>query len=218
MLFVVLPLSSFGQDVNNNNNYSFTFGIYGGVGENINGYRFNPNIYGNNFYANKLAWNIGVDYSYMATKKLRPHIAVEYLQTYYNTDWVDANLTDMNKTIVFLFNFGMSLHCDYLLINTTSFQAFVSPGLVLDFVIGSDQKDIRNDGTHGWSNYNNIYDEHHANYMGGALSAILKYNVTKQVGIKLEPEYTLFFRKFEVSNDKAYQRFRVNCGVEFNFY
>lgn len=196
----------------------FNLGFYGGVEKGFNNYSLSPNNYGNNFYSNRLSWNIGIDYSLTLTKKWRARTEFRYLQTGYSADWQDANITVMDETNVKLYDLGLGLHGDYLLLNSPSFVVFVSPGVIWKFTSREDQKNIRQDGSVTYAHYNGIYNEHKGSYLGGSASMILKYNVSKNIGIKLVPEYSVYVWKFIKSNDKIYSAFRTNLGVEFNFY
>jgi hypothetical protein len=218
-LFVLLPLSAWSQDEKNDEKKPvFTIGVFGGVDKNINGYRLSPNIYGNNFYADKPSWNAVIDYGLMVTKKLRPRIEFRYLQSSYFAGWENANISTMKETIVRLFTLGLGLHADYLLHDRNNFQIFASPGIIWEYTAGSDEKNIRDDNTCNWYDYNGISGEKPGNLFGGAVSAIFKYNITKSLGLKAVPEYDLYFGNFAKSNDKPYQSLRINFGVEFNFY
>jgi hypothetical protein len=215
-VFALLPLSAYNQEVKN---YVYTVGVFGGIDNNINGYRLIPNYYGNNFSASGItSWNFGFDYGYMLTNKLRPRIEAKYLQMRYYADWKDANLAALKESTVFLFSGNVNLRLDYLLLNSPKFQMFVSPALKWEFVIDREVKNYRLDGTHGWDNYNDIIDENPSSIMGASVAALFKYNITKKVSLTLSPEYTYFFREFVRVNDKAYQRTSIRAGIEINFY
>lgn len=214
-LFAILPLTAYSQDTSK---YVFTIGIYGGIDRNINGYKLDQNNYGNDFYAVAPTWNIGLDYGLMVTDKFRPRISFKYVQQRYKVGWENANIVTMQESVVYLYNFNVSLSADYLLLNSPKFQMFASPGVVWEFTSGKNEKNIKKDGTHNWANYNEIVTENPGNILGGAASAIFKYNLTKYIGITVTPEYTLFFRNYVKSNNKGYQRMSLGFGVEFNFY
>ncbi len=215
----LLPLMVQSQEVKN---YAFIIGAYGGIDMNNNGYRMLTNYYGNEFSASGItSWNIGLDYGVMVKNKLRPRIEAKYLQMKYFADWDNANLDNLDKSTVFLFSGNVNLRLDYLLLNSPKFQIFVSPAVKWEFVIDREVKNFIKPefgGGHNWRSYNDIINENPRSIMGGAVSGIIKYNVTKYVGLTLSPEYTLFFRKFVKVNDKAYSRTGLNVGVEINFY
>jgi hypothetical protein len=198
--------------------YAFTFGFNSGIDNDINAYRLNPNYSGNNFYNNKPHFNIGLDYGMMVSKKFRPRIELKYVKMSYNAGWDNANIPSLKETVVNLYNLDINLRMDYMLLDVSKFQLFVSPALKWEFNIYREEKNTKYDGSYNWANYNGIITENLRNILGGAVSTIFKYNITKNIGITVTPEYTLFFQNFLRSNDKSYQRASVNFGVEFNFY
>lgn len=213
---VLLPLMAQGQDVKN---YLYTIGAYVGIDNNINGYRMVPNDYNNTFSASGItSWNFGFDYGYMVTPKLRPRIQAKYMQMRYHADWEDANLDNLKQSTVYLFTGGVNFRADYLLVNSPKFQMFISPALKWEFVIDREVKNVRKDGTWNWRSYNEIINENPKSIMGAGVAALFKYNITKNLGITVSPEYSYYFRNFVRVNDKAYQRLSLSAGVEFNFY
>ncbi len=222
LLSVLLPLTTNAQEAvvantKNNLNYASTFGISYGIDDDINAFRLSPNGYGNTFYKATAHYNIGINYGWMISKKVRPRIEINYVNESYGATWENANINSITKTTVNLYNVNLSFHLDYMLVNSNNFQLFVSPALKWEFNVARDEKNILDDGTHDWANYNGIIAENLRNNVGASVSTILKYNITKGLGITLTPDYTLFVRKFVPSNDKLYQRLSINLGVEFNF-
>jgi hypothetical protein len=154
----------------------------------------------------------------MVSKKFRPRIELKYVKMSYNAGWDNANIPSLKETVVNLYNLDINLRMDYMLLDVSKFQLFVSPALKWEFNIYREEKNTKYDGSYNWANYNGIITENLRNILGGAVSTIFKYNITKNIGITVTPEYTLFFQNFLRSNDKSYQRASVNFGVEFNFY
>lgn len=198
--------------------YAFTIGFFSGIDFDINAYRFNSNYFGNNFYNKKPEFNIGMDYGWMISKNLRPRIELKYIKMSYSAGWDNANITSLKESVVYLYRLGASLRMDYLFLDKSKLQLFISPALKWEFNMNSDEKNISYDGSFNWANYNGIIKENPKNILGVAVSTIFKYNITKNIGITATPEYTLFFRNFVESNDRIYQRVNVNFGFEFNFY
>jgi hypothetical protein len=196
---------------------TITIGINSGIDNNINAYRLTPNTFGNNFYSNRPQYNIGIDYGMMITEKFRPRVELKYVQLSYGAGWDDANISTLKESTVTLNNFDFNIHMDWLLISSSKFQIFVSPGLKWELNLNRTVKNIRISGSHNWANYNGIVSENSKNLLGGSLSTILKYNITDKIGITMTPEYTLFFRNFVRSNNELYQRVGVNFGLEFGF-
>jgi hypothetical protein len=205
-------------DAKKNIDYASAFGISFGTDDNINGFKLNPNSEGNNFYKGNTHYNIGLSYGWMVTNKLRPRVELKYSKLSYGVGWANSNLPAITKSDVNLYDFGINLRADYMLLDANKFQMYVSPALKWEFNLRKEVHNTMNDGTDNWGNYNDVLNENPNNLIGGAVSAIFKYNIVKKVGITLTPEYTYFFRKFVTSNDKSYQRLSVNLGVEFNFY
>lgn len=222
ILLVLIPITVSAQDADTtkakkSNDYSFTFGINYGIDNNINGYPLNPNSEGNNFYKGNSHYSLGLDYGWMASKKLRPRIEVRYVKMSYGVGWDNANITTINESVINLYNFAVALHADYLLLDATKFQLFLSPGLKWEINVDSEEKNLFKNGDISWANYNDLLSGNTRNFFGGSVSAILKYNIIKNIGITLTPEYTLFFNNFVPANNKSYQRASVKAGVEFNF-
>jgi hypothetical protein len=201
----------------NNIDYAYTIGINKGFDNNINAYRSTPNLFGNNFYNGKTHINLGFDYGTKISKRFRPRIELKYVKMSYRVGWDNANIPTIKESTVNLYNFDINLRMDYLLLDIKKFEFYVSPALKWELTVDRDEHNI-NEGGDNWAKYNRIIDENSRNLLGGAVSGILKYNITKKIGFTVTPEYTLFFRNFVRSNDKNYQRTSVNFGVEFNIY
>jgi hypothetical protein len=198
--------------------YASTIGINGGINNDINAYRLNDNSFGNNFYSGKSHFNFGLDYGMMISKKVRPRLELKYVQMSYNVGWNNANIPTIKESVVNLHNFDINFRLDYMLLDSKKFQMFISPALKWEFNLNREEKNTRYDETYNWAKYNGIITENSKNLLGGGLAAILKYNVTKNIGLTVTPEYTLFFRNFVRTNDKCYQRTSINFGLEFNIF
>jgi hypothetical protein len=211
--FLLFPIMANAQETDEG---TVTIGINGGIDNNINACRLYQNSNGNTFYSDKTQYNIAVDLGYMATPRLRPRIELKYVKMFYGVNWDKTEESTFLKTEVDLNNFDINIHLDYLLFSKANFQAFVSPTLKWEFVVS---KDLENTTTKTTSSYNyyGVGSEYPKNIAGGAVSLLLKYNITKNIGVTLTPEYTLFFRNYVKSNDKPYQRLSANFGVEFKF-
>lgn len=214
-LFILAAIAYFASAQDNNNRFSI--GISGGINSNMNAYRFEANTYGNEFINGDKLFNIGLDFGIMATQKLRPRIEFKYVKMNYSADWVNTGFTTNKESVVTLFNINTTLHLDYLMLNKGKLQFFISPGVKWEFNYDREVKNIKTDGTYNYNNYNNIINECPENILGGTVTAIVKYNIYKGIGITLAPEYTMFFTKFDTGNDKPYQRVSANIGVEFKF-
>jgi len=215
-LLAFIPVLASAQD---DEERMYSIGIKNGIDNNINAYRFDANTEGNVFHSsNKPYYNFGFDFGIFVSKKIRTRFGIGYAEMGYNADWDNTSLTSSyKKTEIRLFNFDMDANMDYLLFAPGKFQLFVSPGLRWEVAIDKEVKNIKVDGTHNYKQYNDIIKESPNSILGGTVSTILKYNLTKGIGITLTPTYTMFFRGFVRSNDKLYQRFTGNVGVEFAF-
>jgi hypothetical protein len=183
-------------------------GINFGIDYNMNAYGSTPNTTENyEYYGIKPQYNFGIDGSFKLTRRIRPRVEFRYVNVKYGIDMTNANSpSTAGHTVVNVSYFGFNWHVDYLFIDTKKFQAFVSPGLKLEF------KSQTNLSTGHW---NTIELRHPKSIAGGALTMIFKYNITPRFGLTLSPEYTYFCRRFAAGNDKQYQRVSTNLGIEF---
>jgi hypothetical protein len=185
-------------------------GISSGVIFNMDTYPDNigTNDIGVASFQNKdIKYNIGVDVSFMATKRFRPRFEMKILSMRYDVNWDKAEygLSDSKIKLNYL---DFDLRCDYLLLGLDKkFQVFVSPGIKYEV---NTSENI----TNNWSILTTHYP---SNTLGGTGSLIFKYNISKVVGFTLTPEYSYFFRPFSASNARNYSRMSYNAGFEFRF-
>ena len=222
LLLALIPMSANAQVTTATNakktiDYASAFGLSYGIDNNINGYKLASNPTGNTFSKGTTRYNIATSFGWMISSRWRPRIELKYTKLNYNVDLVNSIPTIVNS-VVNMFNFDINLHADYLFLNTNKFQIFLSPAVKWEFNISREEHNFFSDGTKNWGNYNGVINENPRNLLGGSVAAIFKYNIIRNIGLTLTPEYTMFFRKFVLANDKSYQRFSVNFGVEFNFY
>jgi hypothetical protein len=104
--------------------------------------------------------------------------------------------------------FDFNFHIDYSLFSTKKFQLFVSPAFKYEFQTGYSLSSRK---------WNFLVLKQPSSIIGGSLSTIFKYKVSKHFGLTLTPEYTVFAHPFATGNDKSYQRFNANFGMEFCF-
>lgn len=195
----------------------FSFGASYGLDKNINAYRLEANNYGNTFYNDDIYNNISLDFGIYTTKKFRPRIEFKYVRMGYRADWVNTGVTSIKETVVDLYNFSLNLHMDYILFSIKKFDISISPAVKWEFNKGKEFYNERYDGTYGYDNYNKITAEYPHDVLGGAVSVIIKYNITNNIGATVTPEYTYFFNEFVKTNDKYYQRLSANIGLDFAF-
>jgi hypothetical protein len=214
LFFTLMSLAVNAQD--EEARHLFYVGLNGGVDYDFNAYRQTPDKNGFDFYAINPHYNFGVDVGFMATKRLRPRLDFKFVKMSYGMDWGDFN-GKFDKSITKLSNLDINLHLDWELLTRKKFQVFISPVLKSEFVSGVKYERHDKDGNTEEVNYNLIDDQFPKSILGGGLSAILKYNLTDHIGITMVPEYSIFCRRFVRSNDKNYQRFSTNIGIEFKF-
>jgi hypothetical protein len=196
----------------------FSIGINAGLDDNINAYRLNPNLYGNEFSNNKTYQNIALDFGVMTGKNTRLRLEFKYLMNGYKANWDKTTTPSLfTESVVNLKNIDINLHLDFLLLNKGKFQLFISPAFKWEFNYKHNYSNTKSDGTTSTFSYNEIFTEYPNDIIGGAVSAIFKYNITKNIGVILSPEYTIFGRNYVLSNTRLYQRASGNFGFEFKF-
>lgn len=223
LLLALIPMSANAQVTTETNakktiDYAYAFGLSYGIDNNINGYKLASNPEGNTFSKGTTHYNIATSFGWMISSRWRPRIELKYTKLSYNVDWANSNLPTIDYCVVNMSNFDINLHADYLFLNTNKIQIFLSPAVKWEFNISREEHNYLSSGKNNWGSYNGVINENPRNLLGGSASAIFKYNITRNIGLTLTPEYTMFFRKFVLANDKSYQRLSVNFGVEFNFF
>jgi hypothetical protein len=206
--------------------YAYTVGLNVGYDNYFNAVRRLPNHSYNDFYSLnslKTHYSFGLDYGFMISRKFRPRIEFKFTELGYGVGWSNTPYdVSLIKSEVTMYDLSLNLRMDYMIIDKNKFQMFLSPGFKWEAAADKQVKNFRREilqgEDHSWDNYNDIINECPNNIAGGSLSAIMKYNITKKVGIVVVPDYTLFFREWVKSNNTIYQRLSVNFGVEFNFY
>lgn len=195
----------------------FSVGLSYGVDKNFNAFRATANKFGNDFHNDKLYTNATLDLGIYASKKLRFRVESKYVRMGYKADWKNADFPTIKETVVDLYNFAGCFHIDYNVTSIKKLDLSLSAGFKWEFTSDYKFYNKRTDGTTDEGDYYNIINEYPSDIYGATLSGILKYNITKHIGITMTPEYTFFFDKFVPTNDKYYQRFSLNAGLEFAF-
>ncbi len=185
----------------------FFMGLNGGLDYDINAFKLDRNEIGfYSYYGIRPRYNIGFDLGLKVSKKLRYRIEMKYVNVKYGINY--DSIKNSSNTVLNVNYFDFNFHLDYLWLTKGNFQLFISPALKYEFETGE---------TMAGPNYNTTEIIHPSSVVGGALSAIAKYNFSKHFGLTLTPEYTYFFHAFTTGNSKPYQRFSSNLGVEFKF-
>lgn len=200
--------------------YKITVGLNGGLGQNMNGYRLTPDSKGYSYYGINPHYSLGLDIGVFTSNRFRPRLEFRYVEMDYGMYWPD-NYPEYDKSITTLYEMDLNLHFDYLAVNKAHFQVFISPAFVYEFVTGNQVKNFLVNGDTNYKNYNIFTEQteqYGGNYPGGNLTAIAKYKINNYLGVTLSPGYTYFFTKFVSPNDKAYQRFSINLGIEIAIF
>lgn len=198
------------------NETAFFMGANAGWDFDINAYNLatytQPDKSYYSYFDIKPRYNIGFDMGLKVSKKLRPRVELKFVNVKYGISYgptyINGDGTHMGDNEVNLNYFDLTFHMDYLLFTKSKLQLYVSPAIKYEYQVGS--------GFSG-NKYNFLDLSHPTSIAGGAVSAILKYNLTKHWGFTLTPEYTYFFRHFVLSNSKPYERFSSNLGFEYKF-
>jgi hypothetical protein len=212
VLITLLPLLSLAQEKE-----YITIGFNGGIDQNINAYKLDTNDFGNSFSKTGMPYNLGIDFSIMASDKIRPRFEFKYMESHYKAKWNPDSPYPITESEVKLYNIGFNLHIDYLLLDKTKLKVFVSPGIKWELNIGNECRNSISDGSYSYKNYHRINTENPDNILGGSLGLLMKYKIAKKVGITFTPDYTVFFRNYVRANDALYQRLSLNLGLEYNF-
>lgn len=194
----------------------FSFGFTIGGGQNSNGYRSTPDSNNFTYSEGDILFTTGVNASLFVTEKLRPRLSFTYSEMKFGLNW-GANYPDFEKTITKTMNLNIDLNLDYLVVNTTKFQLFFSPGIVTEYSIGNTHKNYSTDGDINFRDYSIFTDPYPTAIAGANFSILAKYKLNEHVGFTLTPGYNYYFRKFAAGNDKAYTRTLLNFGVEYTF-
>jgi hypothetical protein len=194
----------------------FYIAITGGIDNDLNGFRSTVDSKGFKYYGIEKQYNIGGSFGFSVTKRFRPRLELKYVSMGYGQYW-DDQYSDFIKTENDINYFAINIFFDYKVLSFKGIDLYLSPGIKTEYLTSYDLTTYKTDGNTSSSNFN-LFTKYFPNTIaGGAISAILKYNITDYIGITATPEYTYFFRKFAVGNDKNYQRLSCNLGVEFHF-
>jgi len=208
-ILIMIGFSFAGKAQTETEDKVFFMGINGGIDYNMNANKLGLNeTYGYKYLGMEPGYNIGIDLSMQATKKLKPRIELRYVNLKYAIDW-NPSPYKFGKTIVNVNYFDFNLHFDYSLVSGKKFQLFVSPALKFEIKGG--------EPTLSTDNWSVLQLKQPSDIAAIACSAIFKYNLSENTGLTLTPEYTYFLHEFATGNTNPYQRLGVNLGIEFKF-
>ena len=194
-----------------------TLGLSSGLDFDINAYNYNVFLGKSNpyyYYGQNPQYNIGADLGIAITNRMRLRFELKYIniKNAINLDSaeINSNSFTFKDVVVNLSYVGANVRFDYLFLSLNKLEIFVSPAVKFEHLLGWT-----------WTNgpVAQQMDYYGPNYIaGGAVSLLFKYNISNHVAITLTPDYTLFFREFEMNQDgRLYQRFSTNLGLEFKF-
>ncbi len=167
-------------------------------------------------------YNIGFDLGVMATRRLRPRLELRYVRLAYGQEWIgweDISYATMKTTTTRVNYLDLNLHLDYLVFGKDSkLKFFLSPAIKTEYALGAGYKTKKTDGSITSDNYSKLKDYYPSTSAGLAVSGILKYELTRYMGLTFTPEYTSFFREFQRVNDNKYQRLSLNAGIELHIF
>lgn len=198
---------------------SVTLGVNSGLDHNFNAFQIKPNAeYNYTYYGINNQYNIGIDLGIGFTKKVRGRVELKYVNGSYGMNYENSSVANtFVKTIWNINNMDFNIRVDYLLCSVKKFEIFASPGLKYEFFTGQYIQTTLPNKSVTSRRFDIQLDEYPASILGGAMEILFKYNISKNIGVTLIPEYTYFFRNYVKTNDKAYSRFSANAGFEFKF-
>lgn len=193
----------------------YSLGIYGGIGNSINAYR-TTDYKDYSFFSMPFQYSVGLNLNIYTTDNQRIRIGADYGEMYYGVTWpVDYQIDESKVT---MYNIGARLNYDYELYKSSKFQVFASPGLVGQFVLGTQVRSTREDGSYTYSTFKYLPDDKFqtAN-VGFDASVVCKYSISKSFDVSLIPNYDIFFIKFDSKNSAPYMRFGGLLEFDYNF-
>ena len=193
-----------------------TLGINSGFDWDINAFNYNkyPTDYNpSSHHSQNPQYNIGADLGIALSNNMRIRFELRYtnIKSGIGLDSAEINTHTWtyNSIIVNLNYFGANARFDYKFLTTNKLEIFISPAFKFEHLMSTTM-------TNGPFNGMNYYGP---NYIaGGAVSLLFKYNLANHVAITLTPDYSLFFREWEMNQGgKLYQRFMPTWALNLNF-
>jgi len=216
--FITSEAISQEKEISVNEKSNFTAGFKFGYDKNTYAYRTSMDINGFDYYSIEPSFSAGIDFGYFVTKRFRPRIEIEYFYLLYGMNWNYGDDSDFERTLTTVHYFGYNLHLDYGLYMGERLQLFLSPGLMWDVKFHHKFKTFLRDEDDPVSNEYNLLDEKFpTSILGGSLSIPIRIKLNQELKLTLEPDYTIYFRNFQVENDEPYMRMSFKAGVEYTF-
>lgn len=162
-------------------------------------------------------FHLGADVGYELTDWLKVRAEVTYSNVNflrdYNSDAGDPK--NVSKTKVSVNRLGVNPFVDFRLFSINKLDVLATAGVNFEFGAGEWQRTLNHNGDRLDGTYFN--DELTTRTFGTTGGMIFKYNITKNLGIKLAPQYTYYYDSFFTLNSSNFQRMRLNAGIEWKF-
>ncbi len=196
-----------------NNKNKLTIGVFSGYQHNFNAYISTPD---DNFtYDEKNGgFTYGAEVGYFISKRFRPRLKLGYNQSSFYAYWLRSNIT---KTKVKSQKFELDLNFDYLILNKSNFQFFVSVGAVSEYLANVRYKNYEDDGDTNTNNYDEISESYPTSNFGANFSFIAKIKLMDNMSLNISPGYNYYLKEFISSNSDPYHKFTGNVGLEWTF-
>lgn len=215
ILMIVFARHAHAQETDYAN--KLTIGITYGAGQSSNAFRQNPETSDYYLKGKGQSNSYGADLGISLARKWRTRLKCEYVGYSYGIRWTNGSTFD--KTNVKLFNVDWGVLVDYCVFQSGRLKCYVSPGVVGEFVQGSEYFNTFADGSTNYKKFNTVSDnDHRENYFGANLGLLMSYNVTKWLAVRMDGGYTRFFQKYHADNDNAYTRLGFGAGVEVKLF
>jgi hypothetical protein len=186
------------------------------------GYDYNFNKYYERpqwiMFEGKTDFNAGGDFGLQLGKNARFHAIFNYVQFTYGQTNTDTSeyLTEIKIRIGSL---SLTPALDVRFLSYKKFDFYVTAGYLMEWVVDLKETNKLKDGSNSNSIYKGVIDENYKSFVNGPTGGIIvKYNLTKNLGITFEPSYTYFLQKFYEKKELGnLQRISVGIGIEYLF-
>jgi opacity protein-like surface antigen len=183
------------------------------------GYDYNFNKYYNENgyirFENATDYNAGGDFGLQLGKNARFHAVFNYVQFTYGKTPRDTSVF-YSEAKMRISSLSLTPALDIRVWSHKKLDLYVTAGYLMEWVVDMKETNQLKDG--GTTNLILMKKDYNSFISGPAGGIILKYNISKNLGITFEPTYTYFLKKFyEPENDLNLQRISVGIGVEYLF-
>lgn len=161
----------------------------------------------------KTDYNLGLSLGYRLSDIVRARMEFQYATLNYGHQFL--NSIELSKSEMTLNTLSFNPKVDFKFFTFSNFNFYLTTGLRFEYVLNADQETMRTDGE--VSEYNYISTDYDDSWIGIGGGLILKYNVSKHLGIIASPEYNYYFNKIYYKNDGTLKRCSANMGIEWIF-